>query len=304
MKPKTKIAFIINGAKKLSRESKLALDLAQSNIQLNCRIIYTTKSKDAIAISEQEVNSGATIIIAVGGDGTCNEVVCGIQKSERSKEVIFGIIPNGSGNDFHRMLGPFSPEKFNAALTHLNGEWIDLIQIHSQEGTRYSLNIAGVGFDGFVINKLNEVRKKNILKGKTAYVYSILHSFCSFKKPTVTIKSAPFNYSGKMLLKAVCNGTTFGYGLVIAPEAKINDGKLNITFFGKVSILDYIRHVSKLKKGKRIDHPEVHYFETEELTISVQQHELYLETDGEIGGSGAVRFQLLPKSLQLLRPEY
>ena len=106
-----------------------------------------------------------------------------------------------------------------------------------------------------------------------------------------------------MMMTAVCNGTTFGHGMIVSPNAKLNDGKLNITLLGEVSLKDYVKNISRLKKGILIKHPEVHYFETMELMVSLKKGEMYLETDGEIVGQGDVRFQVLPNGLNILLPE-
>ena len=301
---RTKILLIINGAKKLSKESLLAIELCQKSSSIDCSLIYTQKHRDAIKLAQHATDSGVECIIAVGGDGTCNEVINGIQKSINRESVILGIIPYGSGNDFHRMLGDFSVGKFIDSLTSQKATSIDLIEIESNNETVFSLNIAGVGFDGFVVNKLNHIRKNTFLKGKSAYVYSILRSFFSYKKPEVILSSLEYNFSGKMMMTAVCNGTTFGHGMIVSPKAKLNNGKLNVTVLGKVSLKDYLKNISRLKKGKLIEHPEVHYFETKELTISVKSEQMYLETDGEMVGNGDVRFKIVPKSLLILKPDY
>lgn len=299
-----KVVFILNGSKKLSNDAKATIDRTNEQSSLNCFIVKTESAKHAISISKEYADKGVNFIIAVGGDGTCNEVVNGIQKSTNREKVIFGIIPNGSGNDFHRMLGRFSPENFISALIDQNYQRIDLIKIESNDKIIYSLNIAGVGFDGFVVNKLNQLRKNTFLKGKMAYAYSILRAFFSYKKPDVVLSCNDYNYSGKMMMTAVCNGTTFGHGMIVSPNAKLNDGKLNITLLGEVSLKDYVKNISRLKKGILIKHPEVHYFETKELTITIKSGEMYLETDGEIIGQGDVRFQVLPNGLNILLPDY
>ncbi|MCO4814227.1 MAG: diacylglycerol kinase family lipid kinase [Flavobacteriales bacterium] len=298
-----KVVFILNGSKKISNAAKITIDKANDQASLNCFIVKTESEKHAIDLGKEYADKGVDFIIAVGGDGTCNEVVNGIQKSTNREKVIFGIIPNGSGNDFHRMLGRFSPENFISALIDQNSQRIDLIKIESNDKIIYSLNIAGVGFDGFVVNKLNQLRKNTFLKGKMAYAYSILRAFFSYKKPDVVLSSNDYNYSGKMMMIAVCNGTTFGHGMIVSPNAKLNDGKLNITLLGEVSLKDYVKNISRLKKGILIDHPEVHYFETMELMVSLKKGEMYLETDGEIVGQGDVRFQVLPNGLNILLPE-
>lgn len=298
------VVFILNGIKKKGAKVHDTIKIAQSDPALNCILLESTCPKESISLAKRSADSGAEVIIAVGGDGTCNEVINGIQKSINREKVIFGIIPNGSGNDFHRMLGSFSSKIFIDALKTRKIEVIDIVKMIQKSNLKYALNVTGVGFDGFVVNKLSQIRDKSILKGKVAYAYSILHSFFLFNKPKVIISSKEFNYSGEMMMTTVCNGTTFGHGLVVSPTAKLSDGKLSVTFFGKVSLMDYVKNISRLKKGQVIHHPEVHYFETEEIKIQKISEEMYLETDGEIVGEGSVLFHVVPKALNLLCPSY
>ena len=103
-----------------------------------------------------------------------------------------------------------------------------------------------------------------------------------------------------MLIVAICNGSIFGDGLTINPYAKINDGKLKITLLGKVSFLDYIKNLKNLKSGKRINHPEAIYFESEKIAISVVEGTAVSEVDGEYLTSGNISVSVLPNAISLL----
>tara|TARA_R110000737_G_scaffold324995_1_gene338177 strand:+ start:49511 stop:50299 length:789 start_codon:yes stop_codon:yes gene_type:complete len=256
--------------------------------------------KHAFEISQAQADSGFDIIIAVGGDGTCNEVVNGIMMSSRNNKVSFGVIPNGSGNDFYKMIGEFEPDIFIKSLLNRNSKKIDLISIESAEKQLYTLNIAGTGFDGLVVKYLDNIRFSLFLKGKVAYMVSILRSFITFKKLDTMVRCDEFSYNGKLLMVAVCNGKAFGHGLIISPDSKIDDGKMNVVLLGDVSFLDYLRNLSNLKKGVKVDHPNVHYFSTNSLEVQVDKGQLYTEADGEIFGNEDVKFALSPMALSLL----
>jgi diacylglycerol kinase (ATP) len=295
-----KIAFIINSSRKLNQISMETLDLAKRDATLTCHFFKTEYPKHAVKIAEDVSNLDFDSVIAVGGDGTCNEVLNGIQLSINKRAILFGIVPNGTGNDFHKMIGEFQPDIFISSIKKQRHKQIDICKVQLNDSISYALNIAGIGFDGFVVQHLEKMRSTIRLNGKIAYALAILQSFIYFKKRRVHIQCAKFNYDGKLMLMAVCNGRSFGHGLFINPEAKIDDGKLNITLLGEVTFWDYIKNIGRLKKGLKINHPNVHYFQTEEIQINMQSESLCTELDGENIGSGNVNFSIEKGVLKLL----
>ena len=165
------------------------------------------------------------------------------------------------------------------------------------------MNIAGAGFDAYVVNLLNRQREKG-MSGKFSYAWSIICAFLAYRKPVVEIESDEMQYRGKMLMIVVCNGKIFGHGLTINPYSDLENGKLNVTLLGKVTLFDYVRKLSDLKKGRAIQHEKVHYFESERITISKATDELFVEADGECFGKAPVTFSIAPKALNFLICKY
>ena len=225
------VVFIVNGSRRLNESMRDVMDRAALLEGITVEIKYTEESKHATVIAREMANSGSEFIIAVGGDGTCNEVINGIM-SASNRNVVFGILPNGTGNDFHRMLGNYDSDIFLEGLQNGQSREIDLCEITQNGNKTHALNIAGIGFDGHVIKLLTRQRKKWNMKGKFSYATAIARAFFSYTKPTVRIVSGEFSYEGKMLLLAVCNGSTFGHGLQIQPGALFDDGLLSIALFG------------------------------------------------------------------------
>lgn len=298
-----RIAFIINASRKLGPDVLSVLKNSHEAEGLKCTTHKTKREKDAIHLAREAAKQN-DIIVAVGGDGTCNEVVNGIILS-KNQNVVFAVIPNGTGNDFHEMLGEFHPEKFVRSLQRFKANKIDLCRIESDSGVYYSINISGCGFDGFVVNVLNRQRSKLGIKGKGSYALAIVRAFGLYRKPKVIIRSDELNYKGKMLMIAACNGNTFGHGLVIHPKATLNSGYLGVTLLQDVSLLDYVRNLSKLKRGKEIKHPEVTYFSTRKITVRAATNSLYIQADGEtVGKKNEVTFQITPGAISLLNLHY
>lgn len=293
-----KIAFIINGARKLTNPVNELIQQCKTHQQLDVYQFVTNESKEAIQFTKACVEKNFDVLIAVGGDGTINEVVNGILQNE-NKIPILGIIPMGTGNDFVRSSNlNYNHTDFINSLLERKTTTIDIAAIESNEITRYFANIADIGFGGKVVQIIDKQRK--YIAGKSSYSLAILRSFLFFRKPTLSIHTENFEYSGPVMMVAICNGSVFGNGLVINPQAKINDGLLNITLLGNVSIFDYIKNVGKLKKGQKIDHPEVKYLEAKEITIKIIKGNAMAEMDGESFECGDIKIKLLPEKIKLL----
>ena len=98
---------------------------------------------------------------------------------------------------------------------------------------------------------------------------------------------------------AICNGTTFGSGLIISPEAILDDGKFHITLLGDVTLLDYFKNLKKLKKGIKLTHPHIHYYSAEKVQLNTDEI-CEIEADGEYVGKGESIFEILPKAIKIL----
>jgi len=257
-------------------------------------MLKTNSHGHAIGLSESAAKSH-DIVVAVGGDGTCNEVINGIMNSEH-KNVSFGIIPNDTGNGFMRSLKDQSKNKLVRNIVDGKVSNIDLALVHFDERSRYFLNVADIGFGAKVVEAMDRQRTKG-MGGKMSYSLAILRTFFTYKKKDMTIMGDGISFSGKSLMLVFTNGGVFGHGLTIHQEARVDIGKLGLTILGNVSLMQYVKNLSKLKRGLKIDHPEVQYYHFDELSVQTSK-EVYLETDGEIAGSNTIKVQVLPGVLQ------
>jgi diacylglycerol kinase (ATP) len=274
-----KVAFIINGKQELTPELSARINDCKKSSKLAISLFYTKSPKDAIRMAKTCTDESFDVVLAVGGDGTINEVLNGCMQSEKSLPIL-GIVPLGTGNDFIRSISPdYSTCSLRDALEENQVQTFDFVRMDSTVKTNYFINIADVGFGGKVIEILDKQRA--VLGGKMSYAVAILRAFASFKRPEIELQTPNFNYSGEALMVAFCKGNVFGNGLTINPYAKINDGKLYITLLGKVTLLDYVRNLKKLKKGVVIEHPHVHYWETESLNLRITKGYAVGEMDGE-----------------------
>lgn len=273
--------------------------LAQKSTVLDVSIYQTEYANHAEELAFGQ-SSCSDIVIAVGGDGTCHEVVQGIVNSGH-KEIIFGIIPNGTGNDFFKMLTPKSPSEFLSRLETKTYSKIDIGQINSGSSQSAFLNIADIGFGVKVVELMNKQRVRGIT-GKLSYASAIVRAFFAFKKIPLSISGDEFNHKGKVLMAVFCNGSTFGHGIVINPNSKLTSHKLEVTIIGDVSLFTYVKYLGKLKRGELIDHPEIHYYQTSTIKINELNPKELIEADGEILGAAITRIGLCESQINLLNP--
>lgn len=299
--PGQNIVFIINSLRKIPSDlSDFMSELTQNSSLYNCSFHFTKYAGHAVELAINSSNDGVDIIVAIGGDGTFNEVVNGILKSE-NKNTALALIPNGTGNDFCRgQKIRFNAEKFIRAVDEKQYISYDTGHIKVGIESKFFLNIADFGFGGHTAKILNKQRQKG-LKGSFSYSIAILRSFGSFRKPVVKIVADDLLlYHGKLMMLALCNGDTFGNGLIIHPGAKPDDGMLNITLLGKVTLWDYVYNIFNLKKGIKIHHHSVIYHSAKKISIHVINGKLPIETDGEIAGEGDAEINIMPGSLKVL----
>ncbi len=295
-----KVAFIINGSKKLKKENQDLISLCVNHNDLLVDKKITTYPGHASEIAKELTKSNTKIIVAVGGDGTANEVLNGVMSFSTEERPIFYVLENGTANDFVRgELQNFKINNFIQSLCNQKNTSIDIGLVSTNQNIKYFLNIADAGIGGKVVQILDAQRK--YFGGKFSYFSTILRGFLTYKKPDVCIKMNKIEIRGPILMLAVCNGKMFGDGLVIAPEAKKDDGFLSVALFSKVSIIDYLINLSRLKSGIKLDHQEVTYFKCQKIELSVKKGELFTETDGELFESGDVKFEIIPKAIRLLK---
>ena len=294
-----RVAFIINGSKKLKVQVQDILSQCNEHPEIEAIQFHTKMAKEAIEFAQSCSTQNFDILVSVGGDGTMNEVLNGIMNSNVENKPVMAILPIGTGNDFVKSAKlKANISNFINAILENRSTKIDIGRIESNGQTHYFLNISDTGFGGKVIEILDKQRK--YVGGKISYSIAILRAFIGFRKPTLSIVTDDFQFQGEVLMVAICNGGVFGNGLTINPFAKIDDGILSITLLGKVSLFDYIKNLRKLKKGIPITHPEAHYLECKSVEIKLIKGKSSSEMDGEFLDIGSQIITVVENALELL----
>jgi diacylglycerol kinase (ATP) len=294
------ITCIINGIRPISAEFRMFIETLKAIYGNNITVFYTEYKGHAIEIASKYSFAGH-LIMAIGGDGTFNEVVNGIMSSKNGQAALC-LIPNGTGNDFCRSQAiRFDTQNILFAIKNPEFKNYDLGQVSSVGHVRYFLNVMDAGFGGHATMLLDRQRKLG-LRGGLSYSIAILRTFFKFKKPEVEIfVDNKLHYSGKMMMLAVSNSNSFGNGLIIYPDSRPDDGLLGVTTLGNVTILDYILNLSNLRKGNYIKHYDIKYTVCSKLSLNILSGTAPVETDGEVFGAGNFDVSVIPSILRVLK---
>ncbi len=256
-----------------------------------CSIEYTQRRGHAISLANQAAINGFDYVVAVGGDGTINEVARGLLNSETP----MGILPRGSGNGLARHLG--IPVAITEAIDNLflhKVMKIDTLSIND----KLSLNVSGIGFDGHVANLF--ANKK--IRGLVGYVRISVKEYFRFQEFEAEVSVDDKTESKKAFIIAVANSSQYGNNIKIAPLASVRDGMLHLTIMKKIPLYRF-DHIFSFLKGSLTNSEMFEMLEGKEVRIKTSQAVPY-HIDGEpCGLNNSFNIQLKPASLSVLVPD-
>lgn len=236
-------------------------------------IVYTEYPGHAKEIARKYSSGDTWRIYAVGGDGTLNEVLNGMAGSDSA----LACIPGGTGNDFIQFLAGDIKRKELLKETILGEEEaIDVGQINEH----YFLNIASIGFDAMANYRTGMFKQKPFITPKAAYLGGILSTLVRRKPLSLTLDAGNGSRNAEVFMMTFCNGQVYGSGYRIAPEAKINDGLLDIIEVAPLSLREIAKYMPMLKSGEHLDQDIVNFYRTDRMTVTSDE-ELLLNLDGE-----------------------
>jgi diacylglycerol kinase (ATP) len=270
---------------------------------------HTTHDSGAQMLAAEAVRNEFERIIAVGGDGTVNEVINGMAEAAGSKPIApnLGVISLGTGNDFARAFGLHGGlANALAALRAGNIREVDLglMQFTGADGatrSRWFGNVANVGLVGEVTAATQNSRLVKLIGGRLAYplkAVSVLRSYGG-RRITLNCDDAP-SETMDVLSIAIANAPYFGSGMKIAPHADTSDGLLDIVVIlhgPKVKATD----IALLYKGRHLTHPAVRHFTARRISFtSVDGKSVQCDADGELFGSLPCSIELHPQKLRVI----
>lgn len=239
------------------------------------------------------------IIIAVGGDGTLNEVVNGVMKSGINTPLT--VLPAGTVNDFASHLSiPYEIDSICRMFR--NGKFVDVDVCKANDN--YFINVAAAGIMTDVPLKAT-VASKTVL-GKFAYYAEGIKEI-----PKKLLKSVKYRFEyddeifeEDVLIFAILNSTSAGGFKKFAPRAGLDDGKFDVCIFKRSDIFDTATIFLKILRGEHINNSNVRYFQTDNLSVKcLQDCDIRIDIDGENGGPLPAKFKIMPSALKFFIPE-
>ncbi len=252
----------------------------------------TERKGHATEIARELSHTPGSKLLVIGGDGSYNEVLNGIDNFEN---ITLGLIPSGTGNDFVSASG--HPKKVEAALEVIlkgNESYIDFIQLDD----RRCLNVLGAGMDVDVLLKYAEMKP---FHGKVKYYASLFYTLAHtrFHKLRFTVDGGePMDKSTFMI--GVGNGRSIGGGIPICPNAKVDDGKLSIVIVNEVKKARIPFSLPGFLTGKHVKKSYCDEFEGKSVTIEVLDDSKF-ECDGEIFDSKCINCHVVSNALKVFR---
>jgi diacylglycerol kinase (ATP) len=295
--------FLVNPASDNGATGKRWPELAHraARLGLTGETLFSERPGHLTELARSAVDGGATLVVAVGGDGTMNEVVNGIA----GRDVDFATIPLGTGMDFVRTYG--IPTKFEDAVrVALTGtpRTIDAGRVSyrtwgGEDAERWYANVGSVGMSGAVAQRANGMSKA--LGGKATFFYALTRVFFEWENTDVTVRFDGEERHGKMHDVIVANGVWHGGGMKLAPDASSDDGAFDVVMIGDVGKVDFLTTAPKLYKGKHVNHPKVEVVRTARVEVDAAEH-LPIELDGEQVGTTPATFEVVPGALRVRVP--
>jgi diacylglycerol kinase (ATP) len=290
-----KTSFVVNPTSGAGHAGKtwprIAEMLDQSGQQY--RVYFTVGRGDGTVLAAKAVREGAELVVAVGGDGTLYEVVNGIDPDQ----TVFAVIPLGTGNGFRRSCA--LPGQWQSVLQGLSSWQPRLIDLGLINGS-FFLNVAGIGFDAAVAEMAAE--KYKVIKGYPAYVAAFFDELTHFDHFCTRVDCAEWEIEQQnSLLVMVANGPYYGGGFNIAPQAAIDDGKLDLIIVRKLTNPETTLLAFQAMVGKHLDHSAVIATKIDRVRVEADR-QVPVHIDGEVIGKLPVEIDIRPAALQILAP--
>ena len=303
-----KTVFVVNPASGNSSTGKQWDELSGRirGLGLEHDALMTHAPGDATELAARAIREGASTVVAVGGDGTINEVANGFfVEGVDASQAALGVLPMGTGGDFRRTVG--IPDAFEQAvqalvarhLSRIDAGRIVMSGLDGRPLTRHFVNIADAGIGGVVVERVNRTTK--LFGGRVSFQYAAMMTLLTFKPPAVRVESADGGFEGRAQNVVVANGQYFGGSMHVAPRAVPDDGLFEVVVFGDIARFEALRSINDIYSAKHLENPKVKAWRTAEVRVSSEERVL-IDVDGEMCGTLPATFTVVPSVIDLVVP--
>lgn len=290
--PLKKIAFIFNPISGKGKQKNIP-QLIEKNLdatKFEFQLFNSEHAGHMNILAKEAINKGFEIIVVIGGDGSINEVFPNLMHSN----IIFGIIPRGSGNGLARFLNiPMNPKRAIKLINQLSIQEIDTAEINGHP----FISIAGVGFDAHVANMFSGNEKR----GFWSYLKIVFNTYFSYSEKTYSLKLEEEKEKNiKAMMICFANSNQFGNNVIISPNAKLNDGLIDVCVVNKLPFwnipfsmfLVFTGLVEKSNYYKRYQAKYLRLKSTEKQVVNIDGEPIKMDAEIEL--------KVIPSSIKII----
>ncbi len=278
--------------------------LAAAGVEVEERL--TTAPREATELTRAALREGCERVVAVGGDGTLNEVVNGFLAADGSTiapGAVLGLLPSGTGGDFRRTAGiPAGAAGAAAVLAAGVSRPVDVGRITLDGAApRHFINIADCGIGGEVVARVNRSSKR--AGGTATFLWHSLASLLSYRPRAARVEIDDAAEEGRYQNVVIANGRYFGGGMCVAPGADPADGLFDVVLFGDLPRMRSLTGIRRIYAGSHIGQPGIRLLRGRRVRVTpLEQPPLRFEMEGEEVGAAPATLEILPGAVRLCAP--
>lgn len=305
-----RVRAIVNPNSSHGRTGKVwpKLEAALSDALGAIEVAMSSSPLDATTKTREALRDGVDLVVAVGGDGTVNEVVNGFYEPPTSDENVplrpqaaLALLMSGTGGDFKKTfkIGPDVTEQIrriaDGQTRAIDVGRIDYLRHDGTPGSRYFINIASFGLSGLVVDAVNGAWLTKRISGRFAFLWASLGAIVKYEASRVRLtvdggEAQEFAVN----TAAVCNGQYFGGGMHMAPMARPDDGSFDVVVMRDMSKFEIIKDPSAIYRGDHLKNSKVMVLRGRSVVAEPLDGEVLLDVDGEGPGRLPAKFTLIP----------
>lgn len=266
---------------------------------------FTQSPMDAAEIARRAIKGGYECIVAVGGDGTINEVVNGFFESGQvlNPNAVLGVLPRGTGGDFRKSFG--WELDFDSAISRLKTPdtrpldvgRLDFLGHDGQRQVRYFANICSFGVSGLVDQEVNRASKA--LGGKLSFMWGSLKALAKYsdQRIRVSFDGQPLEEMG-ITTFSVANGKFFGGGMKVAPEADVSDGLFDVIIWSGYGFKDFVLRSQGVYSGAHVNWKGTRVLRAKKV-VAESDEKVLIDCDGEQPGTLPCTITMVPSAIRI-----
>ncbi|HSK15609.1 MAG TPA: diacylglycerol kinase family protein [Gaiellaceae bacterium] len=305
--PEGGVVFVVNPASANGSTRRLWPELAHRAAELGLvgEAVFSERPGHAAELAATAAADGAELVVAVGGDGTVNEVANGLLAAPEDGAPELAVLPRGTGTDFVRHFG-ISGKLEGAVAAALSGSTrtIDAGRIRyrawsGENVTAHFVNAASAGMSGAVAQRANTSSKA--LGGKASFLWATLAVFARWHASEMEVIVDSERRSGLLYDAIVANCRYLGGGMAMCPDAEPDDGLLDVLVIGDITRRDLALTLPKVYRGTHLPHPKAEALRGARVFVDAATP-IPVELDGEQPGTTPAIFEIVPGALRLRVP--